>query len=243
MSIFVPENYAKKVSEDDIYAGLLTGDHARAATKTLLDADHAFLYARNFCAHLHKLGIVRSGAVLDIGCGAGAVTASFFRLFGGPVWGIDMSPAAIAYARNNFSGPNFIHGSADNLNSIDDNSLALVHAREFYPFSRTSDTDLHMRFIVAARPKLKTDGLFCVVQIRDPSVGGGIHINLKNVQMHAKQAGFKRCGTLVMTLRSFFCHYGRLGQLFPVRQAIAMAGRCLEIIKPGRVSYIYWFQA
>jgi len=55
MSIYSPETYAKKVLEDDIYGGLLVGDHARASTKTLLDADYAFLYAQNFCAHLDSL--------------------------------------------------------------------------------------------------------------------------------------------------------------------------------------------
>ncbi len=143
----------------------------------------------------------------------------------------------------NFPDPEFINGTADQLDTIDDGSLALVHAREFYPFSRTSDTALHMRFINAAQPKLMTNGLFCVVQIRDPSVGNGLHSNLNDIQTYALETGFKRCGTLVMTPQSFFRRFGALGQFAPVRLGLAMAGRSLEIIKPGRVSYIYWFQA
>tara|TARA_B100000315_G_C14493039_1_gene548545 strand:- start:133 stop:864 length:732 start_codon:yes stop_codon:yes gene_type:complete len=243
LSIFTPENYREKILKDDIYGGLLTGDHARAATKTLLEPDYAFLYAQNLCQHLQRLKMSREGGLLDIGCGAGAITAGFYRLFPNPVYGIDMSPAAIMYAKKNFAGPEFIWGSADQLDTIENGSLAVVHAREFYPYSRTRDAVLHMRFLNAARPKLMTNGLFCVVQIRDPKVKNGLHSNLREIQAQALEAGFKRYGILVMTPQSFFGRFGALGQFMPIRLALTVAGKCLEFIMPGRVSYIYWFQA
>ena len=53
----------------------------------------------------------------------------------------------------------------------------MAHAREFYPLSRTNDTDLHMRFLNAARPKLMTNGVFAVAQVHGPTTTGGIHAN------------------------------------------------------------------
>ena len=178
MSSYTPENYAQRILRDDMYSGLLTGDPTRASTKTLLDPEYAFLYSQNLYAHLTKLLPTKPGRILDIGCGPGGISAAFHRLLDVPVSGVDMSPSAIAYAEKKFPGPNFINGSADNLISFDANSIALIHAREFYPFSRTSDICLQMRFLNAALPNLVSGGLFCVIQIRDPRADGGIHVNL-----------------------------------------------------------------
>ena len=135
MSNYTPENYAQKILRDDMYSGLLTGDHTRATTKTLLDPEYAFVYSQNLYSHLSRLMPAKPQGILDIGCGPGAISEALHRLLDVPVWGIDMSPSAIAYAQKEFPGPDFITGSADNLGSFDTNSIALVHAREFYPFS------------------------------------------------------------------------------------------------------------
>lgn len=243
MSNYTPENYAQKILRDDMYSGLLTGDHTRATTKTLLDPEYAFVYSQNLYSHLSRLMPAKPQGILDIGCGPGAISEAFHRLLDVPVWGIDMSPSAIAYAQKEFPGPDFIKGSADNLGSFDTNSIALVHAREFYPFSRTSDSGLQMRFLNAALPKLVSGGLFCVIQIRDPKADSGIHVNLQALQAHALEAGYKGFGEIVMAPQFFFRRYGRFSQLAPIRWAISVAGQFLEILKPGRVTYIYWFKS
>ena len=99
-----------------------------------------------------------------------------------------------------------------------------------------------MRFLNAALPKLARGGLFCVIQIRDPKVDGGIHVNLPTLQARAFEVGYRGVGEIVMAPQFFFRRYGSLGQLAPIRWAISISGQYLEILKPGRVTYIYWFK-
>ena len=245
VSIYEPEKYSQVVSEDDIYAGLLTGEPAElnlASHITLLDPGYSRLYVNNLYQHLIPLHLPGAGGVLDMGCGAGAVTAAFCQLFTGPVWGIDMYRSAITYAQKKFDGPIFESRSADQLDNINDCALTLVHAREFYPFSRTNDTDLHMRFLNTARPKLVTNGLFAVVQVRDPNATSGIHANFRDLQTRALNAGYRRSGILVMTPQKIFRRFGQIGHYKLVRLALSLAGSILEATRPGRVTYIYWFQ-
>lgn len=241
--LFSPEYYRDRAARDDLYAGLLSGDDRRAVTKTLLDAGYAALYAENLMGRLTRLSMPETGSVIDIGCGAGAVTAALSRLLGPPALGIDLSPSAITYAAKTFAGPRFVNRSADELDDVEANSVALVHAREFYPFSRSADAALHTRFLVAARPKLVSGGLFVAVQIRDPAVGFGLHTNLSEVQRRAREAGYGDCGFQVMTPQFLFRRLGQWAHIGPVVGAVAVAGRVLESVRPGKVSFLYWFRA
>lgn len=243
MSDFTPEAYRTRAAEDDLYAGLLLGDSARASTKTLLDLDYASLYAENLLGHLSHLSVPASGSIIDLGCGAGAVTAGLHRILDRSALGIDLSPSAIAYAQKAFPGPSFVNRSADELDDVPPASVALVHAREFYPFTRTADADLHMRFPAAAHPKLVSGGLFVAVQIRDPSVGVGLHMTLPEVQRRAREIGYRACGVRVMIPQFLFRRFGRVTHLAPVEWAAGWAGRALEAVRPGRVSFLYWFRA
>ena len=66
MSNYTPENYAQKILRDDMYSGLLTGDHTRATTKTLLDPEYAFVYSQNLYSHLSRLMPAKPQGILDI---------------------------------------------------------------------------------------------------------------------------------------------------------------------------------
>ena len=239
--MFVPENYEEHVRRDDMYAGLLTGDHARAAQKTVLCPSYARLYAENLLDHRPFKHLKTDHGVLDMGCGAGAITAAFHSLLGTPAYGIDMSPSAIQYASSQFRGPEFFHRSADDLHVIPDESLALVHARGFYPFCRSEDTDLHMRFLDAAKPKLVSGGIFAVVQVNDPTAHVGVDDSFVQLQHRARDSGYGRADFCVMVPQFFRRRFGRIGYLPGVYDALSLSGHVLEAAKPGLVSFIYWF--
>jgi SAM-dependent methyltransferase len=242
MQSYRPDDYRKRLADDDPYAGLLSGDPARAGTKTLLEPGYADLYTANLLSHLRRLGLPKGGAV-DLGCGAGAVAAALHGQLRHPVWGIDLSPAAIAYAARTFPGPTFACRSADDLSDVPDGALALAHAREFSPFSRTADARLHQSFLEAARPKLMDGGLFVVVQVREFQMDASLADVFSEVSESARRLGFTEAGTMMMVPQFFYRRFGALGQVWPLSALIQLAGRQLERARPGRVSRLFWFRA
>lgn len=240
---FHPENYSKLVKESDMYSGLLIGDDAMTRTKTLFDIDVASKYAFSVGAAISDLRMPASGDILDMGCGPGMIPAMLGREFGRQAWGIDMSPSAIAYGSRIFPHVRLSCGSADELGAIADGSLALAHAREFYPFTRSDDVSLHLRFIKAARPKLRADGLFIAVQVHDPSVGVGINTHWPELIGRAKRAGYRQAGRRILPPRRILEHLGAVVAFPPVRLGINMLGNALERLRPGLVSFVYWLRA
>ena len=80
------------------------------------------------------------GPILDVGCGIGTVTHAI-RAACGPgtdCQGIDLSESAIRVARRRYADCAFRVASADDLGAFADGTFSLVHAREFYPFTRSS---------------------------------------------------------------------------------------------------------
>lgn len=226
-----------------MYAGLLDGDDRLARTKTLLDLETASIYASSLNASIANLGLPPMGDVLDMGCGPGVITAMLGTSLGRQAWGIDMSPSAIAYGSRMFPDVKLASGSADDLAAIADGSLALAHAREFYPFTRSDDVGLHLRFIEAARPKLKAGGLFVAVQVHDPSVGVGINTHWPELTERARQLGYGRTGRRILIPRRIAVHLGSFVAFPPVRLGINMLGNALERLRPGLVSFVYWLRA
>ncbi|CAA7613662.1 hypothetical protein MCP1_120108 [Candidatus Terasakiella magnetica] len=229
--------------DDDMYAGLLTGDSKRAETKTLLDADYARLYAANIIGHLRRVGLPAAGGCLDMGCGAGVITDALRALRGGSGLGVELSPAAVTYASARFPLTRYHHGSADELSQVEDASLGLVHAREMYPYSRTMDADLHTSFLAAALPKLMAGGIFAVIQVRDPSVGKGLHNTLTEVQSRAKGLGYRQMGVLPMVPQRVFARLGPPSHSWPVFSLWSAVAGAVERRRPGSVSFVYWFKA
>ncbi len=226
-----------------MYAGLLTGDVARASTKTLLDPAYAALYAANLIGQLRPLDLPKGGNVLDIGCGAGAITAALGRILGCSAMGIELSPSAVSYATAKFPEATYVNRSAEDLTDIPAKSLALTHAREMYPYSRTSDVGIHLSFLAAAYPKLVSGGLFVVVQVRDPSVGAGIHHVLDEVREQARQVGYQSAGMIAMVPQRLYRRFGAFATAWPSRMLFALAAPLIERLRPGSVTYLYWFKA
>lgn len=241
-SEYSPETYPEYAEKNDQYAGLLKGETDAAAHWTVLDPAYADLFCRNLIGHLRLLNLPETGGVVDMGCGGGHITAGLHRLLGRPAAGIDASPAVIEYATKTHSGPEFYCRSADDFSGLEDGSLALVMAREFYPFSRERDTDLHMRFLEPGFAKLAAGGLFAVVQVRDPSAQAGVHQNWAELRRRARAAGYAESGVMVMAPQFLFRRLGAVLFNPPARAAVTLAGRALEALRPGKVTYIYWLR-
>ena len=68
---------------------------------------------------LRRLHVARRGAVLDLGCGYGAVTAELVQRAGGPVLAVDRNPRALADAPGPFAGATRLCADALRLPLVD----------------------------------------------------------------------------------------------------------------------------
>ncbi len=62
-----------------------------------------------------EAGLAQAGAVLEVGCGTGVVTAELARASSGRVIGLDHDPAMLAFARASWSDAAYVRGDAHGL--------------------------------------------------------------------------------------------------------------------------------
>lgn len=239
------EDVATRTGVYSAYSGYADGSDPDAiGAHAIVDDDYARLYAGNLAAHLRRLALPEHGAVLDIGCGPGTVTAALARALDAPTHGIDIDPTIVAAATRRYPQCTFAAGSADDLAGFPDRALRLVHAREFYPYSRIAVPELHLRFLAAAAPKLVDGGLFAVMQIVDKA---GLADTFAQVRAGARVLGYAESGRQVMIpQRAYRKLAGAVngGGILagPIFLAVAVLGRLLELYRSGYVTYIYWFR-
>lgn len=120
---------------------------------------------------LAKNNVNLSGAVLDVGCGVGSITNAIreYNLNGRTI-GIDICKSAIDVAKDKYNKCEFYCESADSLERFEDNYFDIIHAKEFYPFTRTNDVDFHFRFLKPFYRKLKPNGAL-ILQMVDLEKG------------------------------------------------------------------------
>ena len=103
------------------------------------------------------------GNILDVGCGMGSITNALNNLnTNGVSVGIDISEDAIAVATDRYPNCKFYCQSAENLRKFKDEYFDVIHAREFYPFTRTNDIKYELKFLKVFFRKLKPGGLVIV---------------------------------------------------------------------------------
>lgn len=119
--------------------------------------------ARRFAADIRQLSGLPKGATLcDLGCGLGVVTAAWSRELGARATGVDISQTAVAYARHAHPGANFVEMGIE-PDSVLPERYDVIHAKAFYPFTRTGDAEIHNGYLAFCARHLKPGGFLLVI--------------------------------------------------------------------------------
>lgn len=143
------------------YYALLTG------TNTEWAGMHAVADERYLASYLRQLARLISAnlahgnstpSLLDVGCGPGFLTQRMHSGLGCNAMGIDISESGIRYARAQFPGCRFEVVAVEKSMELGE-QFDIVHAREFYPFTRTADLDFHKEYTEALARHVKQGGI------------------------------------------------------------------------------------
>ena len=219
------------------YAYRLGTDTKAVEAHGVIDDDYAKAYVENVAALLGSVGLDLRGAVLDAGCGIGTVTSALARVNpDGETLGMEIAADAVAVARAAYPALTFHESSADELHAIPDVSLDVVHAREFYPFTRSSDADYHMHFFDAFQPKLKQGGLVVAQSITVPR---GLCHTFSGLRARLAAAGYDRAWKNILVPTRLFRRLGPSLYWAPVYGMLVLALRILDTVAPGRVNWLF----
>jgi len=129
------------------YYALLTGKNTEWVKAHAVSEER---YLLSYVRQLRRLLPDLEGkkiSLLDVGCGPGLLTQKLAAGLGDcQASGIDISESAIAYARKRFPACRFDVVSVDGKMDLG-RKFDVVHAREFYPFTRTGDLDFHRQYV------------------------------------------------------------------------------------------------
>ena len=100
-----------------------------------------------FIHGLYNLGQESALDILDVGCGMGITSECLGRFYkNASVLGVEVSEDAIVYAKTNHKNAKFlcemIRPEGPKIGNFD-----LIFAFEFYPFTRTSDINVHCSYL------------------------------------------------------------------------------------------------
>ena len=249
---FSPENLQKMEQEARavIDSGSIAGGHCGAyyAYRTgidmelikshgVIDDDYALDYARNVNALLKAMGLSCDGEILDAGCGIGTITNAFSKTnSGGRTFGLDLSTDAIEMARERYSTCTFTAQSADELDNFEDSFFDVIHTREFYPFTRSNDCDFHLRFFKAFYVKLKPGRIVLVSTITVPK---GLCNTFRHLSWPLKEMGYSLAKKKVIVPLRLTRRAGTWPNEFPFYWLITLLGVLLDIVRPGRVNFMF----
>ncbi len=206
----------------------------------IVDDAYALVYARNLVDLLRRQGASMAGPILDVGCGIGTVTNAIRTACGSGTdcQGIDLSASAIRVARRRYADCAFRAGSADDLGTFADGAFSLIHAREFYPFTRSADAGLHARFLAEFATKLMPGGSVAAVQI----IGrAGLADSLAALAKQVPGLGFESAARRVMVPNRAYRRLGRTAYGAAFYEIVSAASATFESFRPGRASYVYLF--
>ncbi len=223
------------------YDSFESGRDAQAIeSHAIVDDDYARFYARNLAGHLRHIGLPLDGPILDVGCAIGTLSNALEETLGdgATVHGIDLSASAIRVAQSRYPRCRFAVCSADDLSSFPDRHFALIHAREFYPFTRSDRAQVHRPFLEAFAPKLRPGGAVAAVQIVDRR---GLADSFAELVANHEAMGFARPLRRVMVPLRLYRRWGDAVHGTVALGTAEVAGRVLERLRPGLVSYLYLF--
>lgn len=242
----LPENMKRAASaEEGLYAAhkaYATGeDPTLIQPHAIIDFHYALNYAHGLAAALRRLGIELAGNILDAGCAAGTITGALHQAAnaGGECCGIDLSAPLIACAAETFPDCRFSVCSADALGEFEDGYFDIIHAREFYPFTRSASASFHWYFLDCFARKLRPGGAVIAVQIIERR---GLADSFGALCAAAHAHGFSKVSRHVMAPNRLYRKIGDFAYSRFLYPAITLATYALEKLSPGWVTYTYVFR-
>lgn len=152
------------------YYALLTGKNTEwVKAHAISDERYLASYARQLARVLSEEAAVRDGiALLDVGCGPGILTSTLARgLPNCRARGIDISESAIEYGRRRYPNCRFDVVPVDGAMELRE-KFDVVHAREFYPFTRTADLEFHQAYVEALARHVDKGGALVLTLLSTP---------------------------------------------------------------------------
>lgn len=126
--------------------------------------------------------------ILDVGCGAGFITNELTMLLPqSKICGIDIATDAIEYAKINFKKADFWVEPISNKTKLG-KTFNIIHAREFYPFTRTNKTKIHLEYLKTLADHLDDNGAIMIYLL---PLEKSLLTNLENISPHLEEIGLK----------------------------------------------------
>jgi len=111
-------------------------------------------------AYKHIVGSRRS-KIADVGCGLGFLSIALMDIFAARVDGYEVSLDAVEFAKSRWDGPRFYCQAIEPSVPLG-RMYDLIVAQEFYPFTRSSDCNLHLGYLDALLQSLSLNGVLLV---------------------------------------------------------------------------------
>lgn len=202
------------------------------------DDQTAFKYAEHITFLLEKHNLKLEGNVIDIGCAIGTITNGISQFNkNGKTYGLDISEDSIQVAKKKYPNCIFSCQSADNLNNFDNEYFDVIHAKEFYPFTRTNDIQYHFKYLKLFGSKLKPRG-FVVLQM--VALDKGFCNTYKKLSQELSDIGYSPIKRYPMIPNRFVSLLGKLSYnkfFYPI--LILTSQILFWIIRRGRFGYLY----
>ena len=150
------------------YYALLTGKNSEWVKSHAVSDER---YLSSYARQLEQVLAKETGApirLLDVGCGPGLLTWTLSRkLPECRARGIDISESAIQYGRRQYPNCRFDVVSVDAAMELGE-KFDVVHAREFYPFTRTGDLEFHRTYVEALARHVAPSGALVLTLLSSP---------------------------------------------------------------------------
>ena len=112
----------------------------------------------DFCHGLLNRRADQISNVLDVGCGMGYTAKELARLYkNAKIVAVDISSDAVEYGSKNFPEVDFVCQAIEPENPVI-GQFDIIFAFEFYPFTRTSDSNVHLGYLKYFLSQLNADG-------------------------------------------------------------------------------------